>query len=401
MKKTGFLILCIFLCAVFCSCSQEEEESYGTIQDVDIPTSEQEIYEEDKIFSESKDDLGYEYKEVDAKRAEMKFQVPQTWEVKVVNQRLIQLQAPQTDPKLPGVTINIQHGLNPLGEYDKNTPDEFEQLFETERKQMTYNIEGDLYYQSYMGTPSRVVAHSEITKDVGLLSMHIYENAPLFHHHNGSSPPYPCTAFYSYIKWQQLPTCFSLVCDNKNAADAEALLTYITSTIKLSKAKIGSTKVEEVNKVHITVPNDFERIEEKGSVVLRPSMKAISYFSGSAVTVVNLEAGFENNLTGKGSIGESICKQLLGGQYQYVLGYWGGPEQISLGGSPATLYYYTCDIFGSCELKDPMPPVLNSYFYLYCFDNGGKTKALALLTSATPENAIVALGNLIEERTKI
>ena len=79
----------------------------------------------------------------------------------------------------------------------------------------------------------------------------------------------------------------------------------------------------------------------------------------------------------------------------------GEPEDVSIGGTPAKLYYYTCDIFGTGKIIDPLPPVSNGYFYLYCYDKGGKQKAVVLLTSATPENAIISLGNLIEERTKI
>lgn len=408
MKKWLILLLCLTSSLTMLSgCSQVNDKEYGTIQDVDISNAEDSGYEEDKIFTEAKDNLGYEYVEINSKRAQMKFMVPKTWTIKTLNQRFIIVQAPQDDPKLPGVTLNIQHGLNALAEFGNNTPSEFEELFSAERKNVTYKIDGADYYQSYMGTPSRVVAHNEITSEENNICMCIYEDAPMFRYRLGNVPPYKCTAFYSYVKWKDLPHCFSLVCDSKYADTAEKLLTYITSTIKLSKAKIGSTKQETISDITFTVPKEFEKIKADGKEYLLSSTVESNYFGGSAICVVDLDeekidSDFMNRFISKDGQGSKLCKEMLGMSYQYVIGYCGEPEKISIGGRPADLLFCTCDIFGTGAINDPMQPTNNGYLLLYCFDsdNGGK-RAVMLITGTTPEEAVVALVNMIEERTKI
>lgn len=402
MKKALVLLL-LTLSILSCGC-EKQQESYGDIKDVTIEDGESEETDaQNRLFQESKDDLGYAYREVDSRRAEMKFQVPRTWKVRFISQRLIQIQAPKDDPKLPGVTLYVQHGLNLLGEYNQNTPDEFEQFFSEERTQMTYQIEGAFYYQSYMPPPDRVVAHTEITREktADLFSLHIYENAPMFRYRYGTSPAGAYTAFYAYVKWQDLPCCFSLVCEEGKEADAEKLLTHIVSTIKLSKAKVGATRTEEIEGVRFTVPKDFARVESDGLVVLKPSMKESSYFGGSAIALITLPKGFTEDLSGKGSFTEALCQKMLGKSSAYVLGVLAEPQTVSLGGRKATLYSLSCDMFGSGDLKDPMPPVLNGFLYLYCFSDEKTEKAVVLLTSSTPEDAIIALANLVEERTQI
>lgn len=404
VNKLQILIAFLLVAAtVLSGCSKEDvdaKKDYGKIQDVEISDAQDAGYEEDTIFKEAGDDLGYEYVQVDSKRAEMRFQVPKTWTVKMVNQRFLSVQAPEDDPLLPGVTLNIQHGFGFLGEYNRNMPDEFEEFFAGERQEVTYRIEGGDFYQSYMGTPTRAVAHDEIT-DAGNLTMHIYENAPMYQYRLGKIPSFACTALYAYVKWQNLPHCFSIVCNSEKEEAAEKLLTYITSTIKLSKAKVTETKEETIDGVTFLVPKEFERVKTDLGIALRPSMMQSSYFGGSVVTVIDLEEGFEDQISGQNGLGEKLCRKLLSDAYRYVIGYWGEPEDVSIGGTPAKLYYYTCDIFGTGKIIDPLPPVSNGYFYLYCYDKGGKQKAVVLLTSATPENAIISLGNLIEERTKI
>lgn len=408
MKKTMVLLLCFVITSWLAGCNKADtQKDYGEIQNIEVSGTAETIYEEDKIFTEAKDNLGYEYVEVDSKRAEMKFMIPKTWNIKKVNHRFIKIESPEDDPLLPGITLNIQHGFSPLAEYDKNTPSDFEELFSAERKIITYKIDGREYSQSYMSTPSRVVTHSEITTEPRNICMYIYENAPIFLYHRGDVAPYECTAFYSYVKWQNLPHCFSMVCNSKYADAAEKLLTYITSTIKLSKAKIGKTKQEDISGVTFIVPEEFERVKRNGNEHLIASTADTNYFGGCAISVVDLgnekvDKEYADKFMAKDGPGENLCKEIFGSAYQYVLGYWSEPEKVHLGGNSADLLRFTCDIFGTCSINDPMQPVTNSYLYLYCFDNpkGGK-KAVFLLTGSTPENALIALANMIEERTKI
>ena len=98
MNKLQILIAFLLVAAtVLSGCSKEDvdaKKDYGKIQDVEISDAQDAGYEEDKIFKEAADDLGYEYVQVDSKRAEMRFQVPKTWTVKMVNQRFRTMPSP-------------------------------------------------------------------------------------------------------------------------------------------------------------------------------------------------------------------------------------------------------------------------------------------------------------------
>ena len=94
------LVLCFSVIGCLAGCADKGED-YGEITNVKIQESPDEKYEEDKIFVEAKDDLGYAYKEIDSKRAQMKFKIPKDWTVRQANQRYIQVVSPNDDPLLP------------------------------------------------------------------------------------------------------------------------------------------------------------------------------------------------------------------------------------------------------------------------------------------------------------
>ena len=401
------LVLCFSVIGCLAGC-QDKGEDYGEITNVKIQESPDEKYEEDLIFVEAKDDLGYAYKEIDSKRAQMKFKIPKDWTVRQANQRYIQVVSPNEDPLLPGATLNIQHDFSPLPEYGNNTPSEFESLFTTERGEMKYTLDGeDGFVHSYMGSPTKVVEHTEISSQENNNCLCVYEDAGIFKYMLGNIAPYKCTALYDYVKWKDLPHCFSIVCNAKYQENAEKLLTYILSSIKLSKAKVGATKEETINGVTLTVPKEFERIEKGKATVLRASLEKTSYFSGCALAVVELGEVSINNeymqeLTKKDGKAAKICKDLLGAAYTYMLYPMGDVQTVSVGGKSMQSLPFTCDIFASGSFKDPMPPVTNGYLNLYCFDNkDGGTKAIAVLTGFTPEDAVFALDSLIKNRTII
>lgn len=406
MRKYIILLALCLASSLFAGCGAENE--YGDISDVDISEEATQTYEEDSIFIEADDDLGYNYVECDSKKAQMRFQIPANWEIAKQTQRYIQIVSPEDDPIIPGCTLNIQHRFGELSEYENNTPSEFEELFTTERSVMEYTLDGTKgYVHSHLGSPTKVVEHTEISSEENTTCLCVYENAWVFKNYLGDKAPYTCTAMYEYVKWENQANCFSLICNSEHQENAEKLLTYITSTIKLSPVTVGTTKQEKIGDITFTVPKEFEKTGNGENAILRAPLDGSSYFGGSAIAVVDLGEVPQYNeeymlsLVGKDSKTVEIVENMLGVGYDYVLYPASEPLTTSVGGKPTCCLSFTCDIFSVGGFKLPLQPTTNAYLDLYCYDDGGKVKAIALLTSTYPYDAAASLINLVESRTKI
>lgn len=406
-SKTFLYILIVFLLAMT-SCSSSEDLDYGNINDVTIDEQENPIHAEKNVFVKSENNLGYEYIKVNSDRAMMSFEIPKSWHIKSSNQRHYEILAPEDDPILPGVTLHILHSFRQVSPNADQGVDSFEEFFSSERNLVYYTEKGaGAFYHTGLGNPSSMVTDSSISTDNSIYTMHIYDDAQVYDHIWGRTPQSKQAVLYSYVKWENTPHVFSIMCEQEKKEEARTLLNYITSTITYMGNTAVSMKEETHDGITLTLPVSFEKKEGNGYAVYAPTFESGNRFSGMAVGIFDLEiSSFDNagifSFCEPGGEGEKISKIMYANNLQYMLGFAPAYEDTTIDGVKVNVISPTVDIFTSPSLSNPLEPVTNNYLTVYAMEQGnGKMKGIVYMGTSSPLEAGQVIVNSILTKTKI
>jgi len=269
-------ILLVALAFSFCFTSCRPGADEGQIKEVEIESPDEEVPETGS-FTKMESPYDYEYESFSIKKAHMKFDVPKSWDSKLINSRYARLEIPPTDDLFPGCTINILCGYgedvdeNEMSEYTLNNHAyKFSDFFSYELEGLQYTVEGHICRLREYVTEDHIVNGLPFVDDD-----HVEDAATLIaddvvlvdkatHYYSGYS--LLCTA----VKWDHRPFCFSMIVPKESAEGAEKMLEYIASSI--SYVKSDNLEFGEVSygDIFTSVPTHFMPVTGAENIFASP-----------------------------------------------------------------------------------------------------------------------------------
>lgn len=261
-KKILLVFLCLVLCLVsLTGCGNKDQ---GGFEDIDV--SDEKPKERVSLFTQAEDTLGYKYQLVKCGRTGVAFNVPADWTVEVENGRHILIQAPESDPHLPGMSLHYyaklqvpedNETLQVIGQYDT--------FFDYDMEITKYNFKGTQYSLYSEFKPDKMYTDTSITGGDDKLTSLAYSSYPFLMAY--TMDPLPESEdpglFAYYINWYNTPTLFTCAFHNADYDKAEALLQYVVSSMqKYEPAETLEYADYEINGLKLSLPSEFEVISD-------------------------------------------------------------------------------------------------------------------------------------------
>ena len=289
-KKISLLLVMALLMTAFAACTEEAPE--GEISDVEI---EEPIEEVETYFTKASSPYDYEYTVFPWKKANMRFEVPKTWSLRFINSRYIRIDTPEGDGFMPGATINIL--CNYYQDVSENEISDqtlgnhayrFSEIFKSELPGLNYTVDGKQTHLRKFVTEDAIHNGLEFTgerheEDAATL---VTDNAVMMdksaHYYSGNS------LVSTYVKWNDMPFCFSTVVKKEYADNARTMTEYIASSITTDAKKSVAYGTVEYEDFSTVVPTALLPVPDAENV-FTSRLDANDRLSGMTIGVFKID----------------------------------------------------------------------------------------------------------------
>ena len=293
MRKIITIILIAALLFSLCSCGkdQNKEKEYGKIDDVQISENVSGNKTKNNTLNKLPDEFGYTYRIFSVPRANMAFEVPDSWNVSIDNARHIVIENVD-DKDFPDLRIHLffRYDLTPP---DSEHPEEscFQitdicSLFSSDRPKTLYPIDGEEYIISKDIVHKVENYNDQISYDSSMILLLRTDDIPLEEPVMGTMPKEKYSAIDYAVNLDGIPALFRTVCRTEDADKVQAILSYIVSSVSECITPFPSYLEQDLGEFSVKLPEEFiKTVSKEQNVFISPFRNAAGLYAGMGVGV--------------------------------------------------------------------------------------------------------------------
>ena len=302
MRKiiSTILITALLFSLFSCGRPSEEQKEYGEINAVQRTEHVSGKETENNVLNKLPEQLGYTYKPVIVPRANMSFEIPESWNASIDNARHIMIES-NGDKDFPDLRIHLffRYDLTPP---DSEHPEESEYpitslygLFNSDRPKTYYPVNGEEYIISRDLVHQTERYDDRISDDSSMILLLRSDDIPLEEPVMGTMPKEKYSEVACAVNWPGAPALFKTVCKTSDIDKTEMLLSYIVSTASYCESTAPSYLNQDLGDFSVKLPEEFVKIKTGENVFISPFNKAAGLYAGMGSGVFDSKKCAEQN----------------------------------------------------------------------------------------------------------